>query len=52
MDAAFGFGIIFICTSLGMLLGAWMASRGFEKALKKMFIEMNIEDQDQENNDE
>ena len=49
MDTAFGFGIIFICTALGMLLGAFMAARGFEKALTRMLDDMNIE---QESNDE
>ena len=32
-DILFVSGLIVACTGIGMLLGAWFAARGFEKAL-------------------
>ena len=32
-DTLLTIGLIVACTGIGMLLGAWFAARGFEKAL-------------------
>ena len=39
-------GIIFACIVSGMLLGAWFASRGFEKSLIDMIKESEEEDKE------
>ena len=35
-DVFFAGALILSCTMIGMLLGAWLAARGFEKSLIRM----------------
>ncbi len=35
--------LIFVCTGAGMFLGAWFATRGFEKGLVTMLDDPNAE---------